>query len=591
MKKYLLSLLAVAVAFGCTKFEHEDPIAVVNPSSPSITVGEVGETGFSATISAQAGTGFYSYAVLKGKATDLNPTNLLKVNYKSGPAAGTVDYAKSPSKTVTVEELDRNTVYTVYAVAASVQGTVGEVVYKEVTTGDNEKPGPKAIDYADYVLTATFNEPVTYKGKRATANYYAVNTPKGAAFNIAENIPVGTVNVTIEADGNTVTFALDTIPNGAYFAINYPEGTFEDAVGNPTPAMESKFFLDKDGKLDGEGFVGRQDPVNFDLELAGDIDSIAIVKNLMEPIMMAAPEGFIFFKSENPEDGGYSIKYDGGNEQHIYTQPGPYDFGWSAEDNLAYCFPNALSGRPDPKGGDVVTISLPEGFLTDIYGNVNNTFVIGPFLYSFGYTLEDVIGYYNVEAYSYFQKKTVTFPMVIEESDNEEEGNVMITTMFGAKLDEDLHLYADFDGDSGTLTIPDRQPLWALSEEEFIRFAVNGEDYIVLSMPESGVLKDTGVWFGYYYDEEAEPGWGDIFTSFTATLGEAPDPGEDPGENPGEDPGEDPGENPGEDPGENPGEDPGEAPGEDPGEDPGDAGTTAVRRHISPKHIGTRRVI
>lgn len=523
MKKYLLSLLAVATVVGCTTFEDEQSDAVVNPTSPAITVSGVEDTGFAATIAAQAGTGFYSYAVLPGAPQDLNPTTLLKVGYKNAVAAGTVDYAKSPSKTIELTELARNTVYTVYAVAASQQGTVGEVVSQKVTTSDAEIPAPKSATYEDYTMTVTFSEPIKYTGKKATVNYYAVNTPSGAEYNIKENKPVGSVKATVTADGNVATFKFDEpIPNGAYFAVSYPAGAFEDAVGNPVNAMESGFGTDKDGKLASKGITGRQDTVNFDLTLysaEGEEAELESVSDLMSPIWIAVPEDYIHFKATVPATSkdieGYSIVYEGAGESHTYTTPGPYDYGWNGTYNCALAYPNAMSGRPDPIPGQYLTITIPEGFLIDIWGNTNNVFVIGPVIYSYGYTLEDVIGTYNVEAEGYFDGPT-TFTIVIEESDDEEKGNIMFTTMYGDPVDEGLNLYADFNLDGGTITIADWQPLWAIGDG-YWKFAVNGADEVVLSVPEPGVIKDTGTWFGYYADVSEGAGWGEVFKTFNAT--------------------------------------------------------------------------
>lgn len=523
MKKYLLSLLAVAAVVGCTRFEDEASLEVVKPSAPTISVSGVEDTGFSATISAQAGTGFYSYAVLAGAPKELDPTSLFKVGVKNTLASGTVDYAKAQSKTIELKELARNAVYTVYAVAASEQGTVGEVVSQKVTTSDGEIPSPKSASFKDNVLTLTLSEAVKYTGKKVTAKYYAANTPSGAEYNILEDKEYGTFPVTVEASGNTATFTFgETLPNGAYFSISYPAGAFEDAVGNPVNAMNSYFYADDKGKLASKGITGRIANQNFDLTLYsadGEEAVIESVSNLMSPIWISVPEDYIHYKAVVPattkDIEGYSIVYEGEGETHTYTTPGPYDYGWNGTYNCALAYPNAMSGRPDPEPGQYLTITIPEGFLIDIWGNTNNVFVIGPVIYSYGYTLEDVIGTYNVEAEGYFDGPT-TFTIVIEESDDEEKGNIMFTTMYGDPVDEGLNLYADFNLDGGTITIADWQPLWAIGDG-YWKFAVNGADEVVLSVPEPGVIKDTGTWFGYYADVSEGAGWGEVFKTFNAT--------------------------------------------------------------------------
>jgi len=439
MKKYLLIIASALLALAaCTRFEDEASLAVVEAGTPSITVNSVGDTDFKATISPQSGTGFYSYAVIKGGATEVNATNLLKVKLGGTLAAGTVDYAKETTKVVELSELDRNTTYTVYAVAASEQGTVGSVVSQELTTSDGQNPSPTGASFADGVFTLTLSEAVEYTDKTATANYYAVNTPSGAEYDILQNIPVGSVPVKVEASGNKATFTLEeAVPNGAYIAVSYPAGTFEDAVGNPVAALNSGFGADEDGDLVSYGLTARQPVVNFDLTLYGEEEEVTSVSDLMSPIWIDVPEDYIHYKAVVPATSdveGYSIVYEGDGESHTYTTAGPYDYGWNGSYNCALCYPNAMSGRPDPTPGQNITITIPEGFLIDIYGNTNNEFVIGPFLYSYGYTLEDLYGTYTLTADtqyagSYEQEGIIIAPA--PEGDEDYEGmDVIIYNLF-----------------------------------------------------------------------------------------------------------------------------------------------------------------
>lgn len=530
MKKYLFIIVSALLALvACTKFEDESSLAVVEVGAPTITINSVGDTDFKATIAPQTGTGFYSYAVLKGEPGTVNATNLLKVKLSGTLAAGTVDYAKTPSKVIELSDLARNTAYTVYAIAASEQGTVGEVVSQKLITSDAQIPSPAKFSLKDDVLTLTFSEEVTYKGKRATLNYYAINTPSGAEYNIYEDKPVGSIPVTVKAEGANATFTFsEPLPNGAYYTISYPAGTFVDVVGNPVNALESYFYgeTDDSGKttLKAKGVAGRIATKNFDLALYSADEEEAVIEsvsNLMAPIWIDVPEDYVHFKAVVPattkDIEGYSIVYEGDGETHTYTTPGPYDYGWNGTYNCALAYPNASSGRPDPEPGNYITITIPEGFLTDIYDNTNNAFVIGPFIYSYGYTLEDIIGSYTAEVVSYFDGE-MTDSFVIAESDDPEKGNVMFTTIFGDPVDEGLNVYADFDMVGGTLTIPDWQKIWWNERADgYWYFAVNGADEVVLSVPAPGTIQDTGTWFGYYVSGNNGKGWGDVYKSFSAT--------------------------------------------------------------------------
>ena len=514
MKKYFLSLIAVAAVVGCTKFVDEDSIPVVNPTAPTITVGAVEDTGFSATVTAQAGTGFYSYAVLAGAPKELDPTTLFKVGVKSTLVSGTVDYAKATSKTITLTDLARNAVYTVYAVAASEQGTVGEVVSQRITTSDGQVPSPTGASFANGVFTLTLSEAVNYTGKDATANYYAVNTPSGAEFDIMQNIPVGSVPVKVAASGSKATFTLEeAVPNGAYIAVSYPEGTFEDAVGNPCPAMNSGFYTNASGKLASAGLTARQPVVDFDLSIYGDEEGLGVtmVSDLMSPIWIDVPEDYIHFKAVTPTNGGgdgYSIVYEGEGESHTYTKAGPYDYGWNSRYNCALCYPNAMSGRPDPVPGQTLTITIPSGFLTDIYGNTNNVFVIGPFLYSYGYDLEDVYGTYKLVADTQYAGAYEHEGIIIApapEGDEDYEGmDVIIYNLFeGTPCCDDLDAFtnlntpfgATFDVDGGVLQFGwyDAIGIGSIAEYEWEGYVLalsmdTSDNSFSFQMPEKGTL-------------------------------------------------------------------------------------------------------
>lgn len=511
MKKYLLSLLAVAAVVGCTTFEDEASIAVVNAADPIITLNTVEDTGFTATVAAQAGTGFYSFAVLAGAPKDLDPSTLLKVGVKNTLVAGTVDYSKNPSKVIEMTELARNTVYTVYAVAASEQGTVGNVVSMKVTTPDGENPSAKSVSFADGVFTVTFSEPVTYTGKAATANYYAINTPSGATYNIGEDKPVGSVPVTVEASGDKATFTLgEGVPNGAYIALSYPKGAFEDAVSNPIAAMESGFYTNDEGKLATKGITSRQPVVNFDLEIYGG-EPVVSVSSLVSPIWIAVPEDYIHFKAVTPANGGgegYSIVYEGETETHTYTQAGMYDYGWNGTYNCALAYPNAYSGRPDPTPGQNITITIPEGFLTDIYGNTNNVFVIGPFLYSYGYEMEDVYGTYVLKADTqycgtYEHEGIIIAPAPADEEDYKGMDVIIYNLFEGTPCCDDLDSFSNFNTpfgatfnlDSGVLQFGwyDAIGTGSIAQYEWsgyvLALCMDTEDYCFsFQMPQKGTL-------------------------------------------------------------------------------------------------------
>ena len=319
----------------------------------------------------------------------------------------------------------------------------------------------------------------------------------------------------MEASGNSATFTFgETLPNGAHFAISYPAGTFEDAVGNPIAAMESGFGADKDGKLTSKGITGRMDNVNFDLTLYSADEEEAVIESvssLISPIWISVPEDYIHFKAVTPatsEIEGYSIVYEGDGESHTYTKPGPYDYGWNGTYNCALAYPNAYSGRPDPVPGQSLTITIPEGFLIDIWGNTNNVFVIGPFLYSYGYTMEDLYGTYTLKAVTQYagsyEHEGIVIAPAPEDDEDYEEMDVIVYNLFeGTPCCDDLDSFdnfntpfgATFNLDSGVLHFGWYDAIGVASsakyewEDYVLALSFDNEDYTFgFQMPEKGTL-------------------------------------------------------------------------------------------------------
>lgn len=518
MKKYLIILSAAFLAVtGCMKFEPETTLEKDSVSTPSITVNSVEDTGFTVTIAPATGTGFYSYAVKPGDAAEVSANTIFKLGLSGSMDKGTVNYAEKQTTTLKYEGLDMNATYTVYAVAASELGCIGEVTSTTIHTSDTAIPALDGDpDISGTKVSLTFTEPVTFSGKGVSVKYYAINTK-----DILSNIPAGIVeDFKVVANGKAVNIDCGSMPNGAYYAVCIEEGAFTDAVGNKCEAIESGFGTNKDGKLASTGIIGRKATVPFALDIYGGTP-VTVVTSMSDAIWMSIPEDVVIADFDNSKEGTIEYEYNDGVHSRVdsYIVHGgapDFGYGWNGNYNCALTYPNAgeyFTGRPDPERGSMVTITIPS-FLTDIYGNMNAEFVIGPFLYSFGYKLDDIAGAYTYDAESYFVGPT-TSTIVIEESDDAEKGNVMFTTIYGDECDNNV--YADFDFDLGVLTIPDWQPIWD-EEDGTYYFAINGQDYVTLSMPKSGTLTGPSEWFGYYFQgkNEDDSGWGDIFTTFDA---------------------------------------------------------------------------
>ena len=516
MKKYLIILSAAFIAAtGCMQFEHDVPVDEVYVDAPSITINSVGDEGFTATINPVSGTGYYSYAVLKGSPKEVDATAVFKLGLSGSIMKATTSYAKSQSCTFTAEGLDMNSEYTVYAVSSSELGCIGSVTSVAVHTSDSVLPSITDAETTGTKLVLSFSEAVSYNENIPIAvYYYAIN--KG----LADNKPIGKVeDVKVSGNGSIINVDCGSMPDGAYFAVNIPANSFKDAAGNSLPAVESGFSIEE-GEVADFGITGRKATKAFELSIYGG-KPVTVVTSMSDAIWMSIPEGVQIAKFDNSKEGLIEYEFSDGihssTDSYVVKGGAPdYGYGWNGNYNCALTYPNAgeyFTGRPDPARGSMVTITIPS-FLTDIYGNENAEFVIGPFLYSYGYSLNDVIGTYVYNGEGYFEGPDTNI-LEIKESDDKTKGNVMFTTIFGDVCD--YNVYADFDVDLGTLKIADFQPIWDAPQYQGAwYFAVDGADFVTLQMPKAGVLKDTGTWFGYYVDGELAAGWGEIYSSFMA---------------------------------------------------------------------------
>lgn len=512
MKKNIFSLIAVLVlGAACTQLEDE----VSRPSAPgvkapTITVSAVADDCFKVNVTAAEGTLFYSYAVVE-KSQAVSADKVFKVK-TGGVVEATVDFKEKKSVSFDVEELDFNTTYVVYAVAGNADGDLSDLASQEVLTTDNVDPDIDDFEYEENKCVIYFTEPVKFAGKPEdiVVNVYGVKT-----VGFAESEPLSTAKVEkVEVDGDACLLEIEEMHAGAYYGVNFPEGTFTDLVGNALPALESAVGFDEDGEVDYEGVVGHITNVDWTLDIFGG-KPVELVKNMADAIWMSVPEEV---KVEGWDaDAVGSIYYENDFskcEYKIFYGAPTFGFGWNGTYNCALTYPNfnpSKTGFPLPEPGDQVTITIPT-FLFDAYGNVNEPFEIGPFLYSYHYAIEDVLGIYENAGVSSFgaDYNEPEWTLTIEKSDDAEEGNVMITSYYGF----DCKIYGDFDVDFGTAHFPiDFEPLGADVFNgmlfDYYTFAYNstyedGGEGVTFLMPKKGALVANDE-VGYYFDVYSIP--------------------------------------------------------------------------------------
>lgn len=528
-------------------------------TAPIVTVSSIEDHSFFLTVNGAKDNFFYSYAVLKGAPKDYDPSDILELAVKGScvqidaydsldvkyqrSVCACYEYAVQPSDTVTVTGLTQNQQYTVYAVASSKKGVVSQMVVQPVLTSDGYIPHVKADKYGecsvddsdidDGILYLALNEPCKLTGNgKAVAHYHAVNAYKkddvyGYVFGEKFALDVPADSVSISDDGKTLEVHVPEVVPGAFVMITFDEGFIENGVGTLCEALDTHIaYYDDDYYFEGAGarfstekwelhnplikndkgdyvrmpadtVIYYYDPEDVEMEVLAD--------------SLVTPDVNCIFDIDAAFDGEFGsilIKYynagTGRTVEYPSTEYIPCD-----DEVLVYL-------EEEADFGTYLSLTVQEGALQDIWGNPNmeyTTFdlsdedepIYGNYFYSLGYDLDDCIGKYEAVAVNYYTQsgQKVTFEIVA--SDDEEEGNVMFTTYMNAEG----KLYADFNCDSGVLTIPE-----VFFNDENAVFA-NGDGQLTFSFVESGHFTNPSNYFGMAVGE------GGQMTGF-ATLGGIP---------------------------------------------------------------------
>ncbi len=493
-------MLTLAVACETMYGPVETPIAPDSAAGVEITVADVTDDSFTVTITPAGEASYYSWLIDEASAAvELDAETLYAVGYES-VGQGTAKWtAEKPSVTFTVEGLDPNTDYQIYAVAGSKMGIAGAVVNKSVKTTDTVAPGYESFETDANQVVFTFSEAVTRKAENGAIKvpyyaYYSAEFQTTAAAAGEVTVPEDSILVA----GNQALISVPDLPTGCYWTISIPEGAFLDAVGQKLPAYASAFVMDEgqSGPAPAPtGFYGEVDYVELPMLGGLELESFSDWTELF--VIPVESEYAIAGMSSKKF---LTVKYETPNKviEHTLT-PGVH----YAVTALGF----AVALPEQPAYGADVTISVPAGALYDVFGNDCEAWE-ATFIHSFGYTLDDVIGTYAGEAESYFNGPTA-LAITVAESDDPEKGAVMLTGSYMG-LPCMAPIYGDFDVDGGILTIYDSQLFFQNESAGRVLFAVNGADYVDLKVPQSGVITSPSEWFGAYLYDMGN--WFDIYT-------------------------------------------------------------------------------
>lgn len=375
MKRFFQTIAILAVVAFAASACQSDALAPAEPSTPAlvapgidITISEVADNSFKFTIAPRGESCYYSYLV-SSVDSELDSASLYSVSYKD-IMQGTVKYADNPSFTATVEGLESYTDYYVYAVASSVEGNVGSVYRKSVQTLDTSAPALTGYDYNENQVLLEFSEDITYvEGKEVYAVVYAGLYLTGSPV-------IEHTAATVITGGNQVLLTFPAIVTpGSYYTINYPAGTFVDQVGTPCAALESRFYSTGSG-VGLEGLYGALE--NAPLEVV--LPEVGMIEELESWISVGVPSmvNRIDSKAQFITTITHVEEVDGAvsTTETVVPMKAVTHFGGSY-----YAILVRPAGNPKPK--DLITITIPAGACTDIYGNVNDEIVLGPYKYAY----------------------------------------------------------------------------------------------------------------------------------------------------------------------------------------------------------------
>ncbi len=513
MKKYLLfGFATLAFAASCTEFRNEDAIEVdTTDVTPVVSIKEtskeIEETedspafiaySIEATVSAAESTTYYSYLLATGEAAELDPAALMKGSY-SDLANGVVKYdAESPS-TVISFNAEPNAAYTIYAVAANVQGQIGSVVTASLVTSNQETPvvADFAYDEEAATMSVLFSEPIKLSATAAvTATAYDADAEWAATSEIAA------ADISL-ADESTVVIALPEFYAGSIVTLSWAEGFVFNSATTKCPACNEEVGYEVASK-------------NFDITV-GFIDEeegdVAIDPDSEDGAYLAQDGSTIFFSDEPAipvffTDGTNIAAYgEGAATCTIYdgTMTTEYQLASGVDYKLIGSYQLIGAAFPaEVNFGATAEISFEEGAFLDKYGNKSNAVSTGDIYYrSRMLDVADVEGSYWVTGYSVASDGEVIDTIIEVKVTDAEACELSISGLFYGYAEESVA--ATFSPHSGSIFIADFQYLTAMDVTlsgvlSDIYFAnAEGEFDVEFAYSEDFNYSAVNAW-GYYVD-------------------------------------------------------------------------------------------
>lgn len=503
MKKLIYSLALVLVGLvSCTTFD--DPTTENYGAGPSIDVtitpGAQTDSAFTITITPAAGAVYYAYVIDESDVAEQLDSATL---FKGGYGNVVVKVADQPTTKIDIEDASPNTTYQVYAVAGSDKGIVGKITVKSITTTDKFKPGPQTIgrDADNASVQLKYSEAIQRGEGAVTAMYYK-------EWDIMNPVEIPAEDITVEVSGNAATFAAANIPAGAYLCFSYAAGAFVDKIGNPCGALSSGLNMNT-GKFTGAYVHVTNQPFDITDAYVTAPENGALVGNAADFKGEITFPFNIYRNDEYVEAGDLTVTFTS-DEREVTYKLNPSD--WSVNEKvLTFTLPAAAK----PEAGDIITVSVLEGAIADVYGNSNNAFSSTTWWKFFAPTVDMILSTFEIQYVSYWSEDGSAESMgtLTIEQDAEKENGLIIKGDFGL-FEEAVAIEGSYDLSAGKLYIPDSQLLGIYTNSKGTKYGVifataDGADAAAFTINADGTLTADGLWGLYAFDEtfETEVGW------------------------------------------------------------------------------------
>ena len=445
LKYFAVLVLAGLLLGACTK---EPGLSDQNKgkTKPAVTLTLNGATDglIAVTLAADATAAHYGYVVMEGKDNEAPAAYDIVIDEVSGGFdSDVISYADSASSKVYIE-CDANADYQIFAAAITADGLVGDVTSLNVFVTDETNPDIVYDEETGYsfetqgaLVAIEYTEPVEYvEGKEIVANLYpgySYEDNIGVDVTVVPYVmqaPIGTAVAEVSVDGPVVILDFGDLFPGTYYTISIPDGAFVDAAGNPAPAYESAFgtawFYDGsplviiDGSLYFGDFIwGCTDNAPFSFK----VPAVTSIEDLSEWYEAVAPATLLGLDEEAQfvTTIQHVQEVDGVKTESTTTYPMTAAEHYAPTDTSVMVRP---AGAPKPK--DAISITIPAGAFTDIYGNTNAEAVVGPARYAYTPV------YPNEGKYTVTSEKGAAFVMELQALTDDPEGPyIMYGDWFG----------------------------------------------------------------------------------------------------------------------------------------------------------------